>query len=132
MGSNSRLLRMSVLHSVTMAGIWCLKASLLDIRLLTAILYCRPLASVNRDPHKSLKIAVVELFMPTITGDALHVIIMHPSLSLPLCFARSVSLSRRNKCNSVYCSFKVWKITRPRKCFIFPFLRFFCFQVSLP
>lgn len=59
--SNSRLLHMSVLHSVTMAGIWCLNGTLRDIRLLTVMLYCRPWASVNRDTYKSLKIAVVRL-----------------------------------------------------------------------
>lgn len=59
--SNSRLLHMSVLHSVTMPGIWCLNGTLRDIRLLTVMLYCRPWASVNRDTYKSLKIAVVRL-----------------------------------------------------------------------
>lgn len=55
-GGNSASLRQSVLHIVTMHGIWSLNVGLLDIRLLTAMLYCLPWASVTPDPRKSQKI----------------------------------------------------------------------------
>lgn len=76
--SNSWLLHMSVLHSVTMPGIWCLNGTLRDIRLLTVMLYYRPWAPVNRDTHKSLKIAVVRVLHTLRTShDNSYVLVSH-------------------------------------------------------
>lgn len=55
-GGNSASLRQSALHIVTMHGIWSLNVGLLDIRLLTAMLYNFPWASVTPETRKSQKI----------------------------------------------------------------------------